>query len=237
MKNEGEARFRVPGAPEVGTDASTRLQVLRSILEHGPSTANELAERLRLTPAAVRRHLTVLVDAGQLTTRRKRVYGPRGRGRPASVFRLTDVGRAEFYQAYDWLAIEALDKLREQAGQAAVDEFAAQITARITARYQTLSDEYETPADALVAALTAEGFVATLKPLPSGDQLCQFHCPVAHVAAAFPEICIAETAAFAKILDSHVQRIATIAHGDEVCNTHLPKPVSEAQAAVRRERV
>ena len=31
----------------------------RSILKHGPSTANDLAERLSLTPAAVRRHLGV----------------------------------------------------------------------------------------------------------------------------------------------------------------------------------
>ena len=39
----------------------THLDVYkRQILQSGPSTANELARRLGLTPAAVRRHLTVL---------------------------------------------------------------------------------------------------------------------------------------------------------------------------------
>ena len=43
------------------TDNSTRERVVRSILEHGPSTARELAERLNLTPAAIRRHLSALL--------------------------------------------------------------------------------------------------------------------------------------------------------------------------------
>ncbi|MDR3069940.1 MAG: transcriptional regulator, partial [Propionibacteriaceae bacterium] len=72
-----------------------------------------------------------------------------------------------------------------------------------------------------VAALTAEGFVASLHPATLGDQLCQFHCPVSHVAAEFPQICEAETKVFSELLGSPVQRIATIAHGDGVCNMHV----------------
>ena len=64
-----------------------------------------------------------------------------------------------------------------------------------------------------------------LQPVASGVQLCQYHCPVAHVAAEFPELCEAETRAFSQMLDSHVQRLATIAHGDGVCTTHVPRPV------------
>ena len=53
-------------------------------------------------------------------------------------------------------------------------------------------------------------------------QLCQHHCPVAHVAAEFPELCEAETHAFAELLGTHVQRLATIARGDSACTTHVP---------------
>ena len=45
-------------------EATTRDRVARSILEQGPSTAAELAERLDLTPAAVRRHLAALIESG-----------------------------------------------------------------------------------------------------------------------------------------------------------------------------
>ena len=45
---------------------------------------------------------------------------------------------------------------------------------------------------------------------------------MAHVAAEFPQLCEAETRAFARLLGTHVQRLATIAHGDGVCTTHIP---------------
>src|SRR3546814_15287105 len=53
-------------------------------------------------------------------------------------------------------------------------------------------------------------------------QLCQQHCPVAHVAAEFPQLCEAETEAIGRVLGRHVQRLATIAHGDGVCTTSIP---------------
>ena len=59
---------------------------------------------------------------------------------------------------------------------------------------------------------------------PRGEQLCQHHCPVAHVAAEFPQLCEAETEAFARLLGTPVQRLATIAHGDGVCTTHVTAP-------------
>lgn len=220
---------------QLASDASTRSRVARSILQHGPSTANDLAERLGLTPAAVRRHLAVLLDTGQVRSRQQRIYGPRGRGRPAKVFELTDVGRGTFYQAYDQLAINALHYLRSHAGEQAVLEFSAGVTDAVLQRFATLVGEYDTPAEALVEALTAEGFVASLQPVASGVQLCQYHCPVAHVAAEFPELCEAETQAFAKVLDSHVQRLATIAHGDGVCTTHIPRPVIKPEAGRKAE--
>ena len=58
----------------------------------------------------------------------------------------------------------------------------------------------------------------------AGEQLCQHHCPVAHVAAEFPQLCEAETEAFGRLLDTPVQRLATIAHGDGICTTHVTAP-------------
>ena len=199
------------------SEASTRARVARSILQHGPSTASELAERLHLTAAAVRRHLAVLIGAGHLISREQRVYGARGRGRPARVFALTDAGRAEFPHAYDALAIDALT-----------------FVAGVEKRFDELRGEYDNPVDALVRALNDAGYVASVHPVASGKQLCQHHCPVALVAAEFPELCEAETRAFAHLLDSHVQRLATIAHGDGVCTTHVPRPVQPADHPTRK---
>ena len=61
----------------------------------------------------------------------------------------------------------------------------------------------------------------------TGIQLCQGHCPVQHVAAEFPQFCEAETEAFSRLLGVHVQRLATLAHGDHVCTTFVPTPTTE----------
>lgn len=226
VKNFQRVTTGAAGVPQnAETDASTRHRVASSILEHGPSTTAELAERLGLTPAAIRRHLDVLLAAGNLQAREQRVYGARGRGRPAKVFVLTDAGRSVFYTAYDDLAIEALEFLATSAGPDAVTRFAEARMAESEERYQermanaTLDT---TPAQALAVALSEDGYVASTLPSAIGEQLCQHHCPVAHVAERFPQICEVETAAFSRLLGVHVQRLATIAHGDGVCTTHVP---------------
>lgn len=58
-------------------------------------------------------------------------------------------------------------------------------------------------------------------PVDNGAQICQHHCPVAHVAAEFPQLCEAETEAFGRLLGTPVRRLATIAHGDGICTTHV----------------
>lgn len=226
MKNFQRVTRGAAGVPQnAETDASTRHRVASSILEHGPSTAAELAERLGLTPAAIRRHLDVLLAAGNLEAREQRVYGARGRGRPAKVFVLTDAGRSVFYTAYDDLAIEALEFLATSAGPDAVTRFAEARMAESEERYRERmvnATPDTTPAQALAVALSEDGYVASTLPSAIGEQLCQHHCPVAHVAERFPKICEVETAAFSRLLGVHVQRLATIAHGDGVCTTHVP---------------
>jgi predicted ArsR family transcriptional regulator len=46
---------------------------------------------------------------------------------------------------------------------------------------------------------------------------------VAHVAHEFPQLCEAETALISRTVGRHVQRLATIAHGDGVCTTYVPR--------------
>ena len=221
-------------SPSPVGDAPTRERVARSILENGPSTAATLAERLDLTPAAVRRHLDHLVEDGIVDPRVPRVYGARGRGRPAKVFGLTDAGRDHFDQQYDDLALQALRFLAETQGDEAVLAFARRRVEFIGRDYdRVVADQPElSPAEALARVLTAGGYAASVRELPqafglgAADQLCQQHCPVAHVAAEFPQLCEAETEAIGSVLGTHVQRLATIAHGDGVCTTCIPSNVT-----------
>ncbi|MGA5116797.1 helix-turn-helix transcriptional regulator [Streptomyces pseudogriseolus] len=233
MKN-GEHLTGPPQEDLATGERSTRNRVARSILDHGPSTVAELAGRLKLTQAAVRRHLDALAADNVVEARERRVYGARSRGRPAKVFALTDCGRDAFDQSYDKLAVDALRWIGErEGGDEAIAAFArARIAAQAGAYRKAVEDAPpEKRAEALAKALSADGYAATARSAPVGEQLCQHHCPVAHAAEQFPQLCEAETEFFAELLGTHVQRLATIAHGDGVCTTFIPKISHNASAS------
>ena len=224
-----------------GGDQPTRQRVARSILDNGPSTAAALAERLDLTPAAVRRHLDQLVEEGAVEPREPRSLAARGRGRPAKVFALTDHGRDGFDQQYDDLAVDALRFLAETGGEGAVKAFAERRVSFVEERFAEVTKLRPelSPAEVLAQVFTDEGYAAAVRDLPMGEQLCQQHCPVSHVAHEFPQLCEAETEAISRVLGRHVQRLATIAHGDGVCTTCIPDPQKsqKTQSITTKERV
>ena len=130
---------------------------------------------------------------GTVEARAARTPATRGRGRPAKVFALTDIGRDHFDQQYDDLALEALRFLSETAGEDAVRAFADRRMSFIEKGFAAAVVDHPelTPAEALATVFTDAGYAASVRTLPvvgerAGEQLCQQHCPVSHVAHEFP---------------------------------------------------
>lgn len=210
-----------------------------AVLEHGPVSAAVLAGRLGVTPAAVRRHLEALADDGLIEARSATTTGRRGR--PARVFVATERGQGAGRGDYDDLAVSAMQYLADHVGEAAVVDFAERRFADLEDRYapalEMAGPDPRERARVLAEQLSGDGFSASARtvavsPLvvgPAGTpvggvQLCQGHCPVHAVATSFPQLCEAETRAFSRMLGVHVQRLATIAHGEHVCTTFVPTP-------------
>ncbi|MGV9858413.1 helix-turn-helix transcriptional regulator [Gordonia sp. NPDC003425] len=219
-------------------DGQTRAAVVSVLVEDGPLTAGEIADRLGISPAGVRRHLDALLEAGDVE-----VASPgfgaadRGRGRPAKWFQLTATGRGKLRHAYDDLAGAAMRKLRDIAGEDAIDEFARDRIDGIVKGVRPVAESgsVATTVGEIADALTSAGYAANTRQVGSGVQICQHHCPVAHVAAEFPQLCEAETAAFTQLLGTHVQRLATIANGDCACTTHVPTvPAAHPEKTTRK---
>ncbi len=223
-----------PGAHE----QQTRAGVVKLLLERGPVTATEVADRLGVSPAGIRRHLDALVAAGEASSVAAPARVARGRGRPARRYLLTAAGRSRFGSSSQGLAdlgADALRQLRSLGGDGAIHEFARRRMVAITDRVQIdQGQDVAAAADGLALALTEAGYAASTRQVGNGVQLCQHHCPVAPVAAEFPELCEAERSAFADLLGTHVQRLATIANGDPVCTTHVPIG-TEPPTALRKE--
>ena len=207
------------------TDRHTRGAIVQLLLESGPITAGEIGDRLGISAAGVRRHLDALLDVGDAQSSAAAAWQHNGRGRPAKRYRLTAQGRAKLEHTYDDLAVAAMRQLREIGGDDAVRTFARRRIDSILSGVSEGPSDVEAKADRVATALTKAGYATTTTPVSGpihGIQLCQHHCPVSHVAEEFPELCETEREAFAEILGTHVQRLATIVNGDCACTTHVP---------------
>jgi len=227
----------VRGGASGAGDGRTRRRVQVYLLAQGAATAAQVGRALGLGPAAIRKHLDAMLAEGEVTVREQPGRGVRGRGRPARVFALTEAGRARCGgHTYDNLAHAALRWIARD-GDRAVAAFAADLAGNLENRCRAATadagDDPLARAEALAAALSAEGYAASASVIASGGQLCQHHCPVAQVAAEFPQLCEAETEVISRLVGTHVQRLATIAHGDGICTTHIPDPRRAGTGAPR----
>ena len=208
----------------MGTDESTRERVLGLVVSSGPVATAELADRLSLTPAGIRRHLAHLTALEYITEHDVPGNHERGRGRPARAYVATPEGQKALSTTYATVAVEALDHLRETGG---LEAFVAEEALKLESALSTSIDPSAPLLDrvnALANALTDQGYAASVRPLPGGFaiQLCQGHCPVQTVAEAAPEWCEAETRALSRLLGVHVQRLSTLAGGAHVCTINIP---------------
>ncbi|WP_084040156.1 metalloregulator ArsR/SmtB family transcription factor [Demequina sp. NBRC 110053] len=207
----------------MGTD-TTRDRVLGLIASAGPITAATLAAELGVTPAGVRRHLSALADDSLITEHEQPGTHVRGRGRPAKSYVATTEGQRSLTTAYSSVAVDAVSFMREHGN---LTEFVDAKLAELEARLRAAMPEdatMEERVEALSRALADQGYATSVRPGPGGYtvQLCQGHCPVQSIAEEAPEWCEAETRAFSRILDVHVQRLSTLAGGAHVCTTTIP---------------
>jgi len=218
-----------PNSASPGREARTKDRVRQTIAEDGPLTAADLASRLSLTPAAVRRHLDLLALNG--TIEESQSPAARGRGRPARAYILSEIGHAGMESDYAELASSALRFLAEHVGAGAVSDFARERGGKFEARYSTqlgeVGADVTARAQALATALSADGFAASTRPVAedapaAGVQLRQGHCPIQSVATQFPAFCDAEAEVFSQLLGVRVQRQGTLAQGEHLCTTFIP---------------
>lgn len=205
-------------------EGDTRHAIVSLLVAKGACTAADIGEELDITPTAVRRHLDILIDAGEVTSAPPSTRSDhRRRGRPARQFLLTQAGRRQLSQGYDVLAGDALRALREVGGEEAVRAFARRrAEAAVASADTSATADTGTNARRIAVALSDAGFSADTRIVGSGVQICQHHCPVSEVASEFPELCEAEIEVIGELLGTHVQRLATIANGDRACTTHVP---------------
>src|SRR5215468_2092188 len=205
--------------------AADRFLVL--LKTRGPQTAADLGKALGVTGEAARQQLVRLAAAGLVVATEE----PRGVGRPAQVWSLTEAGNARFPDAHAELTAHLIRSIRTQLGEAVLDRLidarAAEARAAYAAALEGADDLGERVAR-LAEARTREGYMAESRAEGGGYVLVENHCPICVAATACQGFCRAELDTFRDVLgpDASVERTEHIVQGDRRCAYRIsPKEV------------
>ena len=203
-------------------------------LKRADAKVSDLARALDMTEAGVRQHLDALADHGLVASRAAPAVG---RGRPPTVWALTDLAQDLFPDRHDDLTVELITAVRTALGDqglARVIDARGQVQRAAYTRAVPKRGSLRSRVEALARIRTEEGYVAEVADDPDdpdgrGVLLIEHHCPICTAAAACPGLCGSELALFREVLGPQVsiERTQHIVAGDRRCTYRIepvPKP-------------
>ncbi len=194
-------------------------------LKRADQTVAELATALEMTEAGMRQHLDALAANGLVTSRTR---PSEGRGRPPTVWALTDLAQSLFPDRHDDLTVELIGAVREALGEeglARVIATRADAQRAAYARAVPRRGTLRARADALARVRTEEGYVAEVVDDPAGVVLLEHHCPICTAASACAGLCSSELDLFRDVMgpDVRVERTQHVLAGDRRCAYRMTK--------------
>ncbi|MGF1672874.1 MAG: iron-sulfur cluster biosynthesis transcriptional regulator SufR [Rivularia sp. (in: cyanobacteria)] len=212
---------------ETSQQSSTKQDILEYLLKEVQATALQLAQALKVSPQAIRRHLKDLEGEGLIIYSSEQIK----MGRPQHVYCLNDKGkerlRKEVGDSYGKFAVSLLDTLAETVGRDQVSWILQKQWERKAQDYRRLlgKGSLRLRVAALVELRKAEGFMAEYHPVETQDSevedkfiFLEHNCAISNVAESFPSVCGHELEMFAAVLpDCTVERTHWIINGEHRC--------------------
>jgi len=199
----------------------TKHDILQHLLKRGEVTAQDLAEKLDISPQAIRKHLKDL-EAEELIYHTSEQLGM---GRPQFVYALTAAGRDRFPDSYNQFAVNFLDTLIDTLGKEQVSEVLHKQWQRKAEYYKSLLGlgSLKQRLEKLAEIRRSEGYVTEWFAVDGTDKIkpsfifTEYNCAIAHVAESFPSVCGHELEMFATVLDCLVERTHWMVDGEHRC--------------------
>jgi len=201
----------------------TRLDILELLLRQELSSQS-LAEKLGVSPAAVRQHLSTL-DALGLVRRRKVVTRP---NRPTYLYRVSAQGMRVFPKRYDLLLTRIIEVLAEQQGAAAAVALIEAAARKVAARarehlgHPSAPDRWPRFLDWLESEFLWQA--AVVEEASGARRLTIHQCPFQDLSKTEPDVC----GVFFGTLIREAGTQMTVAHveaaSEPACCAFLAKP-------------
>lgn len=213
-----------------GVEHSTRTQILRFLKVKGRTRIREISRALGVTPMGVRRHLARLRTMGVIRKEKQCC----GRGRPADVISLTDLGDGLFPKAYDRFSVDLIRSVASLDGPQMVDHLFDQRRKHLVKKFapRMRGKGREARVQETVAILSEDGYMAEFHKMDSRTfRITEHNCAIAHIARQYPQACQSELCFLAEVLQADVQRDAHVLRGDLECSYLVQFPSRRITAA------
>ena len=202
-------------------DKSPAGKILKLLQQRGSLNIKTIEVALGVTTTAVRQQLTVLQAEGLVTATTVREK----RGRPYTVYCLSDKGQELFARGYESLALALLEEVLELAEPGSVRQLLQRVSARLGAQYaeQIQGATLEERLRQLVAVIEEHGITSKVEEKDSFFVLTEYGCPYYGLAREHREICGVEIEAMEQVLGSEVTLCQSQLDGHHGCQFQVKK--------------
>lgn len=206
---------------------ATKQQILDYLRRQGQATVRELDRYVGLTSTGVRQHLTVLEREGLVEAHEERGHV----GRPAFVYRLTEIGDGLYPKQYDQLANILLEEVRDLAGAQALQTLLRRVAVRFAEPYQGRLDGRSLPERVAEATNIIHKRGSEVDCVQDGDDwlIRQYTCPFPKVAGQNSSVCSLDVAFVRKLVGVDVRLSTSLLRGDHAC-TYRVRPAQPTSA-------
>jgi predicted ArsR family transcriptional regulator len=213
------------GQPAAKGPSSLRRDLLLRLRLDGPSSPDQLAERIGASRTGVLQQLRAL-EAAHLVSRQTVRHGV---GRPRHLYDVTADAQDLFPSNYDGLAAGLLAAIESVGGDDLLDQVFAARRRQLGDRVRGQMAERVAPEAPLLERVRElaviqgdQGYLADATLSPDGTiRLREHNCAIYHIAAGSPAACQAELELFSEILGADVVREQHIASGDRCCSYRI----------------
>jgi predicted ArsR family transcriptional regulator len=209
------------------TGKDTREKILYLLKTNGQMTVDDLSRELDSSGVNIRRHLDALErDALVESSTQKRE-----RGRPVSLYSLTDRAHELFPQAYDVVSVEILQQVEERFGRDAVCAILHGRAERIIREIkpQIGGKTLKKKVEEFSRIFNEMGYITRVESNGRDEQhtIVVHHCPVLMIARDYPEVCDGDCAIGRDSLEANVERECTLSEGASCCRFWVTQLAAE----------
>lgn len=202
---------------KISSTEPTKEKIILELRNRGQLTVSEISDAVRITPIAVRHHLSSLQAEGMIEVREER----HGVGRPRQIYKLTPQALDRNPARLVLFANLLLDQLKEHLPAETVKTLLMDVAFCMAAEWKEELVPLPLPQklNRLAELLTQEGFVARVEQAGPGRYcLTELACPYSRISLSHPDICAVDEAMISRALGMPVERTSCIRSGSEVCS-------------------